>query len=233
MHPELNFYGRRKGHPLRQQAQTLVDQLLPQIAVSLPTAGQTIDPTQLFGRTAPLWIEIGFGRGEHCAAQAAANPNVNIIGCEPFLNGVAGLLLDIDARSDTRAVTNVRILMDDARSLLPALPEASVDRLFLLFPDPWPKKRHHKRRFISDENLDAIARLLVDGGEFRFATDHMDYCRWGLEHIMRHPAFEWTAEQASDWRQQPADWVQTRYETKALARGERCAYLSFRRRPRA
>lgn len=229
MKPDIQFYGRRKGHPLRLQAQDLVDSLLPNIAVPVPALGSGLDLGVLFPDPArPLWVEIGFGRGEHCATQAERHPDVNFIGCEPFINGVAGLLMEVDARG----LENVRILHEDARLLLPALPEASADRVFLLFPDPWPKKRHHKRRFISPENLDLIARVLKDGGEFRFATDHMDYCRWGLERLMNHPAFEWTAEEAADWRNRPDDWVATRYEQKALAKGDSCVYLRFRRKPR-
>lgn len=224
--PEHQFYGRRRGHPLRSRAADLVGNLLPRIAVPHAAPGARLAIGEIFADPArPLWIEIGFGRGEHLAAQAAANPDVNFIGCEPFINGVAGLLGHLEDRD----LTNVRIFADDARYFLPALPDAAVDRLFLLFPDPWPKKRHNKRRFISDENLDEIARILVDGGEFRFATDHMDYCRWGLAHVMRHAAFEWLAEAPADWRDRPLDWVETRYERKALARGESCAYLRFRR----
>lgn len=227
--PEHQFYGRRRGHPLRARAAQLVEEVLPRVAVPRPAAGERLGLAAVFPDPArPLWVEIGFGRGEHLAAQAEANPQVNFIGCEPFINGVAGLL----AHMEDRGLANVRVFAEDARYLLPALPDASVERLFLLFPDPWPKKRHNKRRFISDENLTEIARVLVDGGEFRFATDHMDYCRWGLAHVMRHGAFEWLAERPADWRDRPADWVETRYEQKALARGERCAYLRFRRLPR-
>lgn len=227
--PEHQFYGRRRGHPLRSRAAFLVEEMLPKVAVPGVVAGQRLAIGDVFPNPErPLWVEIGFGRGEHLAAQAAANPEVNFIGCEPFINGVAGLL----AHMEDGDLTNVRVFAEDARYLLPSLPDAAVDRLFLLFPDPWPKKRHNKRRFISDENLDEIARVLVDGGEFRFATDHMDYCRWGLAHVMRHGAFEWLAESPADWRDRPADWVETRYERKALARGERCAYLRFRRIPR-
>lgn len=226
---DIQFYGRRKGHPLRARAGELVERLLPDIAVAVPPDGSALDLGALFpDPRRPLWIEIGFGRGEHLAAQAAANPDVNFIGCEPFLNGVAGLLGAIE----DAGLTNIRIYADDVRHLLPALPDGSVDRLFLLFPDPWPKKRHNKRRFICEDNLDQIARLLKDGGEFRFATDHMDYCRWGLERLMRHGAFDWMAETAEDWRRQPADWVATRYEQKALSQGGSCVYLRFRRVPR-
>lgn len=225
----VQFYGRRKGHPLRLGAERLVEELLPQVAVPMPGTAATLDLRQLFPHPErPLWLEIGFGRGEHLAGQAAANLEVNFVGCEPFLNGVAGLLAEIEGRG----LPNVRVFAEDVRLLLPALPAASVDRLFLLFPDPWPKKRHNKRRFIGTENLDLVAHVLKDGAEFRFATDHADYCRWGVEHLTNHAAFEWLAESAADWRSRPADWVETRYERKALAQGLACAYLRYQRRPR-
>lgn len=222
------FYGRRKGHPLRARSERLVADLLPAVAVP-DLAGRSLDPAALFPRPpAAVWMEIGFGKGEHLAAQAAAHPDVGFIGCEPFLNGVAGLLAEIE----DHGLENVRIFSDDVRHLLPALPDASLDRLFLLFPDPWPKARHHKRRFIQHDNLDELARILKDGAEFRFATDHMGYCRWALAHLMDHPAFEWLAEGPADWRTRPADAAETRYERKALSQGKRCAYLRFCRRPR-
>lgn len=229
--PPVKFYGRRKGHPLRARAEQLVRDLLPRLAVPDPGTDPVpgdIDPGSLFG-TPPtqVWLEIGFGKGEHLAGQAAANPDVGIIGCEPFINGVAGLLVEVE----DHGLANVRIHADDARPLLSALPDASIDRLFLLFADPWPKTRHHKRRFVQRENLDVLARVLKPGAEFRFATDHMGYCRWALAHVMDHPAFEWLAEGPGDWRARPDDWRETRYEKKALARGKRCVYLRFRRRP--
>ncbi|MEX1147297.1 MAG: tRNA (guanosine(46)-N7)-methyltransferase TrmB [Sphingomonadales bacterium] len=222
------FYGRRKGHPLRARAEMLVADLLPAVAVAgPPTDG--LDPAALFaGAVDEVWLEIGFGKGEHLAEQAKANPRAGIIGAEPFLNGVAGLLDEIDSRN----LGNVRIFAEDVRRLLPTLPDASIGRVFLLFPDPWPKKRHHKRRFIQPDNLDELARVLKDGAEFRFATDHMGYAGWGLRHMMNHAAFEWLAERPADWRNQPVDWHPTRYETKALEDGKSCAYLRFRRRHR-
>lgn len=220
------FYGRRKGHPLRAWSQMLVDSLLPKLRLTLPDAGP-LDLGAVFPEPSrPLWLEIGFGRGEHLAAQAMAHPQVNFIGCEPFLNGVAGLLQEIDAKN----LKNIRIFNEDARRLLPRLADASVDRLFLLYPDPWPKLRHHKRRFVSRENLDQIARALRPGGQFLFATDHRDYCAWTLREVLGHGAFSWTAEEPEDWRRPPAGWVATRYEQKALAAGGRAVYLSFQRR---
>ena len=175
-----------------------------------------------------VWLEIGFGNGEHLAAQAAANPGVGIIGCEPYVAGVARLLASLDRHG----VDNVRILMDDAGLLLPALPPASIDRAFLLFPDPWPKTRHHKRRFVSADNVGAMARILKDGAKWRLATDDMSYCRWMLGHLYGNPDFAWQARTASDWRHRPADWPETRYERKALAQGRQCVYLRYRRLPR-
>jgi tRNA (guanine-N7-)-methyltransferase len=207
-----------------------VDELLPRIAVKLPPDDSALDPLALFPEDIKeVWLEVGFGRGEHLASQAKHNPDIGMIGCEPFINGVAGLLQKVDEEG----LKNVRILHDDARLLLKALPDASISRFFLLFPDPWPKTRHHKRRFVSPENLGHLARVLKDDAEFRFGTDHMDYCRWTLVHLLAHPGFEWTAEGPDDWRVRPADWPPTRYESKALNKGLRSAYLTFRRRPRA
>jgi len=180
------------------------------------------------GTRPELWVEIGFGQGEHLVAQAERCPNVLLIGCEPYVNGVSTLLRTIEAN----AIGNILIHDDDARILLEALPEASVDRLFLLFPDPWPKKRHHKRRFISKPNLDLVTRILKNGAELRFATDHPDYARWTLWHALHHEAIEWPAESPADWTDRPGDWTITRYEEKALADGQSCTYLSFRRRDR-
>ena len=229
--PAVTFYGRRQGHPLRIRSQRLVDELLPRIAVNPPSdEGAQLDPLSLFpADIKEVWLEVGFGRGEHLAWQAQHNPEVGMIGCEPFINGVAGLLQKVE----DGGLGNVRILHDDARLLLKTLPDASISRFFLLFPDPWPKTRHNKRRFISPENLVQLARVLKDGAEFRFGSDHMDYCRWTLAHLLNHPAFEWTAEGPQDWRRRPADWPPTRYETKAAEKGLESAYLTFRRRKRA
>lgn len=223
------LYGRRKGHRLRKGKQTLVETLLPELRVALPEQGGRIDPAALFDRPVEdLWLEIGFGGGEHLAAQASQHPTVGLIGCEPFLNGIASLL-DHVAQGGLR---NVRILPDDARPLIAALPDASVGRVFLLFPDPWPKKRHERRRFVGPENLDALARVMRDGAEFRVASDDMGYIRWSLAHLTDHPAFEWTARGADDWRERTPDWPPTRYEMKAIRQGRRPVFLRFRRRPR-
>lgn len=222
------FYGRRFGHKLRTRKRQLVETLLPQIAIDPATLAEgRCDPVALFDSPAkPVWLEIGFGGGEHIATQASQNPGVHLIGCEPFVNGIAALLDEID-RDD---IGNIRIFADDARILLDALPDASISRCFILFPDPWPKTRHNRRRFISGENLDSLARVMKDGAELRLASDHMEYVRWMLFHTLGHGAFEWTARGPADWRNRPIDAPQTRYEEKALVRGERCAYLRFRRK---
>ncbi len=223
------FYGRRRGHRLRPGRQDLYETLLPTLRVTVPEAGNALDVACLFdGPVTDVWCEIGFGAGEHLAAQAAGHPSIGFIGCEAFVNGIASLLRHLEATG----AANVRIFDDDARRLLDALPEASIGRLFVLFPDPWPKKRHHRRRVIQAETLDRFARALTDGAELRFASDDMGYVRWTLERVTRHPAFAWLAKSARDWRERPFDGIATRYETKARRLGRACVFLSFVRRPR-
>jgi tRNA (guanine-N7-)-methyltransferase len=201
---------------------------LPRLSLELPASGK-LDPRVLFADPADaVWLEIGFGAGEHLASQAAANPRIGVIGCEVFENGVVKLLAELQRR----ALGNVRLFVDDARLLLAALTEASLARAFILFPDPWPKLRHHKRRIVSTATLDALAYAMSDGAELRLATDDMDYLCWMLERATIHPAFEWLARRPGDWRERPVDWPPTRYEQKALAAGRRPAFLRVRRRPR-
>jgi tRNA (guanine-N7-)-methyltransferase len=222
------LYGRRRGRPLHRGHQALVETLLPRLAVTLPAAG-ALDPAALFDpRPQEIWLEIGFGSGEHLAAQAAAHPAIGLIGCEVFENGIAKLLADVQRR----ALANVRILTDDARLLIAALPPASIGRVFILFPDPWPKQRHHKRRIVADETLTALAGIMTDGAELRLATDDLDYLAWMLARVPVHPAFAWLADRPSDWRVRPTDWPATRYEAKAIAAGRRPYFLRLRRRPR-
>ena len=205
-----------------------MQELLPRLSIAL--SEESLDPAGLFApRRAACWLEIGFGAGEHLAAQALAHPEVGFIGCEPFVNGIARLLSSVDAHK----MQNLRIYADDARPLLHRIQDASIDRVFLLFPDPWPKKRHAGRRFICPENLDALARIMRDDAEFRVASDEMGYIRWSLRHIRAHAAFDWTARSADDWRARGEDWPPTRYEEKALAAGRQCVYLKFTRRKRA
>lgn len=217
------FYGRRKGRALRAGQRKLLATLLPEI--SIPMEDAVIDPLTLFDPTIEnVWMEVGFGGGEHLADLAEAYPNIGFIGCEPFINGVAKLLTTVKDRN----LTNVRILDDDARLLMSKLEGGSISRIFVLFPDPWPKKRHWERRFIGPRNLDSISRILQSGGELRAATDHPDYLTWTLLHVPKHPDFEWLAEGPKDWKVRPSDWPATRYERKSLA--GRPHFLRFVRR---
>lgn len=221
--PQL--YGRAVGKPLRSRQAGLVETLLPRVAIKVPERGE-IDLAALFPEAEDFALEIGFGGGEHLAFQAGRAPKTGFMGAEPFLNGVAKLLAAIEED----AIGNIRVLHGDGRPLIEALPDASLSRIFVLHPDPWPKKRHYKRRMISPWFFDAAARLLTPGGELRVASDIPDYVRWTLMHAQNAPAFEWTARRAADWRERPADWPQTRYEAKALREGRSPAYLIFRRR---
>jgi len=227
MERRRQFYGRRHGHKLRAGRQAHLQNLLPDIAIDLTEpAGATLVPAELFSASArAVWLEIGFGGGEHLAWQAAANPDIGIIGCEPFVNGVAALCQKIDEDG----LNNVRLYTDDARILLEALPDASIERLFVLFPDPWPKKRHHKRRIINPATSRQFARILVDGGILRIATDDPSYAQWILMHLGRTAEFEWTARRAMDWAGRTNDWPGTRYEAKALAAGRHPVYLTYQR----
>jgi tRNA (guanine-N7-)-methyltransferase len=227
------FYGRRKGRKLRVNQQGWLEDLLPRLAVTLPPAGDLLDPAQLFPRPMDdIWLEIGFGGGEHLAAQAVAHPGIGFIGCEVFLNGIASLLGHLDNQgSDDSAGSNVRIYPEDARDLLMRLPDHCLGRLFLLFPDPWPKARHARRRFVNQANLDLLARLLKPGAELRIGSDDPTYIGWALAHASNHPAFTWLASTAADWQQRPADWPPSRYEQKAIRQGRQPAYFRFRRNP--
>jgi tRNA (guanine-N7-)-methyltransferase len=222
------LYGRRRGRPLRTGQRGLVDGLLPQVSLALPDSG-TLDTATLFDfPPADIWIEIGFGGGEHLAAQAAAHRDIGMLGCEVFENGIVKLLTEMQRI----ALTNIRILSDDARLLLAALPAESVGRAFILFPDPWPKMRHHKRRIVSTETLDTLGGLMKDGAELRIATDDLGYLEWMLAVVTTHRDFAWLAEGPADWRERPADWPPTRYEAKAIAAGRRPYFLRLRRRSR-
>ncbi len=221
------LYGRRHGKKLRPRRRALNDELLPRLRIE---PGPDLDPARLFDHgPAQVWLEVGFGGGEHLAAQARMRPDVGLIGCEPYINGVASLL----ALIDSEGLTNIRLHDDDARMLMDCLAEASISRFFLLFSDPWPKARHHKRRFVNPETLDACARILADGAELRLATDDMSYCRWMLGHLSRHNAFEWLARRPGDWRRRPDDWPPTRYEAKAIKQGRAPVFLRYRRVARA
>ncbi len=198
-----------------------MDELLPELQVS--AAGENLPDTS------EIWLEIGFGAGEHLAAQADSHPDIGFIGCEPYINGVATLLSVIERKK----LTNIRIFNDDARLLLAKLEAATIGRVFVLFSDPWPKKRHHRRRFITPENLTQLSRIMTDRAELRFATDDMSYIRWALEVFYQHPDFTWQVQGPADWRNRHADTAPTRYETKALKQGKKCVYLTFQRGARS
>jgi tRNA (guanine-N7-)-methyltransferase len=225
---DARVYGRRKGRPLRDNLARLIEERLPAYAFALPQSG-LLDPRSLFAhRPREIWLEIGFGGGEHLAWQAAQHPEAGLIGCEIFLNGIATALRALEEAQSTTGAGNVRLWPEDVRPLLDRLAPGSLDRVCILFPDPWPKARHHKRRLVGDGTLTALARLIPPGGELRLATDDEDYLAWMLEHLWRHrAAFRWTAERARDWRTR--DWPETRYEAKARAAGRKATFLSYRR----
>ncbi len=228
--PWRNFYGRRHGKSLRSSQVGYMEQDLK--GLSVPNVSwednpkrREIDPKSLFEGDRPVWLEIGFGGGEHMVHQAANNPDIGLIGCEPYINGIAMLLGKIRAAG----VGNVAVHPGDARDLFDVLPNASIDRAFLLYPDPWPKARHHRRRFVNPEFLNPLAAVLKPGAIFRVATDIEDYVRQTLEQLTAHPAFEWLAETPQDWREPWVDWHSTRYEKKALLEGRKPHYLTFHR----
>jgi tRNA (guanine-N7-)-methyltransferase len=210
-HPDRNrrkLYGRRKGPKLSERQAGLRRTLLGALAWEIGA-----DPATQFPNTVrDLWLEVGFGAGEHLVWQAGHHPHVGLIGAEPYEMGMAKLLTKLEETP----LNNVRLFEGDGREIIEALPDASLGRFFLLFPDPWPKTRHHKRRFLQMEMLDQLARVLKPGGELRFATDDKSYLPYALERLTAHPAFAWTAQGISDWKTRPADWPPTRYEIKAI-----------------
>ena len=222
---QKQFYGRRKGQTLSTRQKRLLDDVLPCVSFATHSieAGR-LNPSTLFeAPPSKVWLEIGFGKGEHLALQAKAHPEIGFIGCEPFINGVAGLVTKIHEQ----ALQNIRIYPDDARHVLLALQPKCIDRVFLLHPDPWQKPRHAKRRFVSDANLEALARVMKKGAELRIGTDHPTFMAWTMVHMQDCPDFTWTAERAADWRNPPADWFETRYAKKAQKTDRNCVYLTF------
>jgi tRNA (guanine-N7-)-methyltransferase len=218
------LYGRSKGKALRAHHARLVAERLPTLELDAAAlqSGAPLFPFE----PRELWLEIGFGGAEHLIAQAQAHPDVGLIGCEPFVNGVAKAL----AAVEMHGIENIRLRAGDARELIEALPSASLSRLFILYPDPWPKRRHNKRRIISAEMIAELARVARPGAELRFATDIDDYAGWALRRFLDSPDFLWTARAADDWRIPWEGWSPTRYEDKARAAGRTSAYLTFARR---
>jgi tRNA (guanine-N7-)-methyltransferase len=220
-----SFFGRRKGHKLRSHQSDLIAHLLPRLSFDPAKIGPS-NLTALFGgRVNEMRIEIGFGGGEHLIAEALAFPHTGFIGCEPYVNGMAKILAQIEAHD----ISNIRLFAGDASELLAWLPESSLSRIDLIHPDPWPKRRHWKRRFVQDATIAAIARVLRPDGEFRFVSDIADYCAWTLAHLTRSPDFLWLAERAADWRNPWPGYTMTRYGRKATREGRRATYLRFRR----
>jgi len=213
--PDFKFYGRIKGVRLSDRQSRLMESLLPCVRLDLSKL--------LTDGHKDIWLEIGFGGGEHLAFQAVNNPEAAFIGAEPFVNGVAKLLVSIEENN----IGNLAIHDGDVRILLPKIPDNSLSRLFLLYPDPWHKQRHRKRRMVNDETIAHFHRMLKPGGVFRFASDIEDYVAWTVAAVRKHGGFEFDGETIDNWRQPPADWYQTRYEAKALREGRTPSYISF------
>lgn len=224
--PPLRSYGRRKGKRLSPRKERLIAELLPtlrpDLAAAPPNDLRTLFPVPV----RDVWLEIGFGSGEHLLWQAEQHPDVGIIGCEPFINGVASLLGAIE----DRGLQTIRVHDGDARDVMAWLPAGALARAFILFPDPWPKKRQAKRRLVTPGLVASLARVLRPGGELRFASDDTDYAGEALLAVQQNSEFAWQADKADDWRTRPGDWPETRYERKALSEGRKPVYLSWRRR---
>lgn len=225
LHGQGSFFGRRKGHRLRAHQADLVDNLLPHLALDISRPADAVLPDLFEPKVDALRLEIGFGGGEHLAAEARSLPETGFIGCEPYVNGMAKILAQIEAGN----IGNIRLYAGDAADLLGWLPPQSLTRIDLIHPDPWPKRRHWKRRFVQDATIAAMARVLVPGGEFRFVCDIADYCAWTLWHMLRSADFTWTAERADDWRLPWPGYTMTRYGRKATREGRVANYLRFRR----
>ncbi len=218
------FYGRRAGHKLHARQAALVESLLPELRID--SDQQIKDLPGLFPNDVnEVWLEIGFGAGEHLLWQARENPETGFLASEPYINGVAKVLAAIDRDG----IGNIRLYDDDVHHLFDGLADCSLSRVFILFPDPWPKKRHNKRRIISDFLIAHLARIMRPGAELRFASDIPDYVDWTLRLMQKNPAFVWTARTPADWRRRPPNWPETRYEKKAFEAGRTASYLSFRR----
>jgi tRNA (guanine-N7-)-methyltransferase len=221
---ELRSYGRRRGRKLSPRQDRLMRELLPSVSPPLSGSAPGDLATGLFAPPVrAVWLEIGFGGGEHLLWQAARDPEVGLIGAEPFEDGVVKVLAAIE----DDGLSNVRVHADDARALLRWLPPASIARAFVLYPDPWPKRRHQKRRLVNIGLLELLARALAPGAELRIATDIGDYARTMLMAFQRTDAFRWLADGPADWRARPPDWPSTRYEAKAEREGRRSCYLRF------
>jgi tRNA (guanine-N7-)-methyltransferase len=222
---ERRFFGRRKGHRLRAHQAELIQTLLPRLAIDLGRPAPHSLAALFAVPVNEIRLEIGFGGGEHLTAEAGRNPRAGFLGCEPFVNGMAKALAEIEAQD----LKNVRLHLGDAAPVLSWLPGGSLAGIDLIYPDPWPKRRHWKRRFIQDDTLPALARVLLTGGLIRFASDSADYAAWTLQRFLRSPDFVWTAERADHWQKPWPDFIDTRYHLKAARQGRTPTYLVFRR----
>jgi tRNA (guanine-N7-)-methyltransferase len=220
--PLRRLYGRSRGKALRAGQQRLLAEVLPRLSIT----PEALARGQAFGPVfREVWLEVGFGAGEHLIEQAKANSDVGLVGCEPFLNGVAAVLAGLEREQ----LSNVRLRRGDAQALIEAAPDGYFSRVFILYPDPWPKRRHHKRRVVEAGMIAGLARVMRRGGELRFATDIDDYAGWTLKRFLASPSFRWSANRADDWRRPWPDWRPTRYEAKARKEGRGSVYLSFAR----
>lgn len=222
----LSSFGRRHGRKLTDERQRLFDSGLPEHVVALPKDGAQIDVAALFDDQREIRLEIGFGAGEHLACLAAQSPEIGFIGCEPFINGVANLLKEMEEQH----INNIRIHADDARLLIEKLPPEIISKIYILFPDPWPKSKHHKRRIISKPMLAMLSRIQPSGGLLQLATDHENYGTWMLEHILASSDYEWLAKSQADWTTPPDDWVPTRYQQKTMKEGRIPLFINCRKR---
>ena len=221
-----NFFGRRHGKPLRNHQKNLFEDILPRLKIDVEKSAPQDLRTLFEAKVDAVRLEIGFGGGEHLHHETGRYPQTGFIGVEPFVNGMAKMLAALDGEPRS----NLRLYDEDATAVLDWLPDASLSGIDLFYPDPWHKRRHWKRRFVSDANLDRFARILKPGGKFRFASDIGHYVNWTLQHCRRHPAFDWQAEGPSDWNDAYEGWPGTRYEAKAFREGRRAAYLTCIRR---
>lgn len=228
-HPQRRFYGRRQSRPLNKSRADSFEKLLPVLSVPADALDEkaALDPRTLFDCSVnEHWLEIGFGSGEHLSALMRRHPDRGYIGAEPYINGMAAFLKDIQDIENP----NIRVHMDDALMLVRSIKAASIDGLYILNPDPWHKKRHHKRRIVRPETLDEYARILKPGGELILSTDVPYLADWMITHTARHPAFEWSAKTAKDWEIPPEDWITTAYEVKGAKGAKKMAYLFFTRK---
>ncbi len=220
--PRLRWFGRRVGAGMHSADKNAIENILPQYEITpLDVTDNGKLPLKDIFTQAQIWLEVGFGGGEHLLAQAKAHPHIGFIGCEPFLNGVASLLKKIEEEN----ISNIRIWAGDARQLMDVMEDNILDGVFILFADPWPKRRHNRRRFINEENLTQLSRLLKKGAFLRFASDHTDYIPWAVGQIVAHPRFQWLAQKPDDWLKQPHNHKPTRYQQKAIKQNIPCRFI--------